>query len=205
MGFWGTLGKIGLGAAGIAAAPFTGGSSLLPTILGAAGAGLGAAAQGSAQNRGAKLGAQMDLESLLMAREANTQNMQVAREQEGRASGNDAWKRLLLAQRTSNPGPRPQLSPYSVKPRQASAQELEGADAMTREVMARLTGGNPIPQVTERPLEVDRGLMDAGTWERIAGIASPILGVASQFGGGLQSRPAVDPRIAMNPFPRGRA
>lgn len=173
MGFWGSLGKAALGIGGVAGAPFTGGLSL---ALGAAGSGLGAAAQGRASNRGEKFGGQMDLERLLLQRELANQQMRIGREAEGRAGASDAWRKLLAAQYTANPGARPQLAgKYSVAPRQATGLELEGADALTQEVMARLRGGNPIPQVQERPLEVDRRLLDAGKFEKFAGIASPLL------------------------------
>jgi hypothetical protein len=180
----------GLGvASGVGSAAAAGGggwlSSLLggrvPDLIGAAGAGLDAISQGQGKARGDKFGAQMDLERLLMDRERNDQNMRISREQEGRASGTDAWRRLLAAQRTLTPGPRPQLSPYSVASRQATGAEREGADAMTREVMARMTGGNPIPQVTERPMDVDRGLMDAGWLERLTGITGAGLGAYSRL------------------------
>jgi hypothetical protein len=164
MGFWGALGK-GLGIAGGAlAAPFTGGASLIPTIMGAAGAGLGAISEGKAKNRGEKFGGQLDLERALLEREMG--NMR---------SGGDAWRRLQAAQRTKSPGARPQLSPYSVAPRQATGAELSGADAMTREVMARLQRG---------PMEaqVDPDLLDSGWFERIAGYASPVLGPYSRLG-----------------------
>lgn len=160
MGFWSTLGKIGSIAAPIIAAPFTGGASLtsLPSILGAAGAGLGAISQGQASNRGEKFGGQMDLERLLMQREL-TNN----------ASRKDAYRGLLSAQRTINPAARPQLAgKYSIAPRQATGAELEGADALTREVMARLQGGPT--QST-----VDPKLLDPGLIERILGYASPVL------------------------------
>lgn len=144
------------------------------------GAGLRAISEGQAKNRGTKLGAQMDLESLLMGRENNYQDMRIAREAEGRTSGKDAWRRLLSAQHVLSPGARPQVSPYQVAPRQATDAERTGADAMTREVMARLMGGNPIPGVTERPLEVDRGLMDPSKTESITGWLGALLSGGSK-------------------------
>lgn len=169
MGWLSALGKIGGIAGGIVGAPFTGGASLLPSILGAAGAGLGAISQGQAQNRGEQFGGQMDLEKLLLEREQQLQQQQIAREQEGRTSGNDAWKRLLMAQHTIDPGARPQLSPYSVAPRQSTGAELQGADAMTQEVMKRLQGGNPIPAVTQHQSVVDPSLLKSGWLEKLTG------------------------------------
>jgi hypothetical protein len=171
MGFWGTLGKIGGAIGGIAAAPFTGGGSLaaLPAILGAGGAALGAISQGKAQNRGAEFGGQLDLERLLMERDAQFFNQNIAREQEGRAGASDAWRKLLSAQHTISPTPRPNVSPYSAAPRQATGAEMQGADALTQEVLARLTGGNPIAAPTQRPLSVDPKLLKSGWLEKLAG------------------------------------
>lgn len=172
MGFWGTLGKIGAGIA----APFTGGASLaaIPAID-AIGAGLGAFSQGQAQNRGAKFQGQMDLEQLLMARDQQGFNNAIAREQEGRAGSSDALRKLFATGHLLNPGARPQLSPYSVAPRQASDAERTGASALQAEVLARLQGGNPIAQFQQRPLSVDPKLLNAGVLERIFGAAAPVL------------------------------
>lgn len=185
---WGKLGSI-LGSIGsVAAAPFTGGTSLawLPAALGAGGAALGAIGQSKTQNRDAQLGAQFDLQGLLLGREGletardrDYVDQSLAREQEGRTSGTDAWKKLIAAQRTINPGPRPQLSPYSVAPRQTTDVERAGADAMTQEVMARLQGGNSMAMPTRRealPMPaMDPKLMQPGGMESAAGWLAPIL------------------------------
>ena len=175
----------GAGAAGAGAAGSGGlagllgglykGSGGLSGILGAAGAGLGAASQAQAQNRGSQFAGQLDLEALLMARDAQDFNQRVAREQEGRTGQSDAWRKLLASQHLLSPGARPQLSPYSVAPRQATGDERAGADAMTREVLARLQGGNPIAPVQQRPLSVDPRLLKAGRFESASGWLSPIL------------------------------
>jgi hypothetical protein len=171
VGFWSGLGKIGGAIGSVAAIPFTGGLSAaaLPGIIGAAGAGLGAISQGQAQNRGQEFEGQLDLERLLMDRDSQFFNQNMARQQEGRESGQDAWRRLLSAQRTISPGPRPQLSKYSIAPRQSTGAELQGADAMTQEVMARLQGGNPIAAPTQRPMSVDPKLLKSGWLEKLLG------------------------------------
>lgn len=183
MSFWGGLGKV-LGTVGsVAAAPFTGGTSLawLPAALGAGGAALGAIGQSKAQNRDAQYSGQLDLERLLMARDQQQFNNTLAREQDGRESGSDAWRKLLAAQRTISPGPRPQLSPYSVAPRQATGAEMDGANAMTAEVMARVQGGNPLPMPAQRPMSVDPRLLKPGGMEQAAGWLSPILSFMGQM------------------------
>ena len=193
------LGKIGMAAAPIIAAPFTGGLSLsaLPAILGAGGAALGALSQGGAQNRDAQFSGQMDLAQLLMQRDTALQNLraqadndytanQIAREQSGMATRGDAWHKLLAAQHTLSPGAQPQLAgPYNIAPRQATDVERQGADALSAEVMQRLQGGNPIAAVTKRdprfdydPLStIDPRLLKAGKLEKLGGILSPILGI----------------------------
>jgi hypothetical protein len=50
-----------------------------------------------------------------------------------------------------------------------SDTEKAGAQAMLSEVMKRLEGGNPIPEVTERPMSVDPRLLDPSKGESILG------------------------------------
>ncbi len=168
MGFWSTLGKIGLGVGGAVAAPFTGGASLIPTLIGAGGAAAGAISQGQANNRGEKFGGQLDMERALIERELMSNQ-----------SRQGAWRGLQSAQHVINPGPRPQLSKYSVAPRQAGPAELSGADALTREVSARLQRG-------PSQAAIDPKLLDPGIMERILGYGS--LG-ASAYGAYKQSQP----------------
>lgn len=188
MGFWSTLGKIGGGIAAGVAAPFTAGASLtaLPTILGGAAGALGAISQGQASNRGEKLSGQMDLERLLMERELTNDRTQ-----------QNAWQRLLSSQHVASPGARPQLSPYSIAPRQATDLEMQGANALSQNALARLQAPNP-------QLNVDRGLLDPGILERITGYASPVLGALSRLPQNVDnSRGNALARIlAMNQAPR---
>jgi hypothetical protein len=173
MGFWSTLAGIG----GAIAAPFTGGASLIPTIAGAAGAGLGALSQGMAQNRGQQYGGQLDLERLLMDRDQSYFNQRIQREQEGRAGQSDAFRKLLATSHLLSPGPRPQLSPYSVASRMPTGAEQTGGNALLQQVLARLQGGNPIAPVTERPMSVDPKLLKAGGLEKLFGYGSAGLGI----------------------------
>ena len=151
---------------------------LNPDTLRMAGQGLGAIAQGKATNRGEEFAGQTDLARLLLERDAQFQNQSIAREQEGSRSGMDAWRRLLMAQRTLSPGPRPQLSPYSIAPRQATAAERQGATAMSSEVLQRLLGGNPIPVPQRTDLGVNPSLLRPGRMERILGYAAPAATIA---------------------------
>lgn len=166
------LGGLGIGGA-------TGGA--LASGLGAASAGLGALSGAQANNRGEKFGGQLDLERLLMERDQQFQNQQIARQQEGRAGASDAWRKLLSASHALSPGSRPHLSPYSVTPRAITNEEARGGGSLIEEVLKRLEGGNPLPQVTQRPMNVDPKLLDAGMLEKLSGIASPALGIWSQL------------------------
>ena len=151
-------------------------------MIGAAGAGINGASQQSATNRGAQFYGQRDLEQLLLDREKQTFDQGIAREVEGRASGTDAWRKLMAAERVSNPGPRPNVSPYSVGPRVAGESELAGADAMRTEVMARLTGGNPIQMPAQRPMNVDPRLLQSGGMERAGNWLGPIMSAYGRGG-----------------------
>lgn len=191
MGLWSTIGKIGA----IGAAPFTGGASLaaLPAI-GAAGEMLGGFAQGQASNRGNEYSGQLDLARLIMERERmrgeaenDYFNQSLSRAQDNRAGRSSAFRSLLAAARLKSPGPRPQLSPYSIAPRTPTGDEVAGADALSAEVLARLQNGSPLPEVTRReiadPLEgVDAGLLRPGRMERILGVASPVLTAIGSLG-----------------------
>ena len=180
MGLGSILGKIGKAALNIG----TGG--IAGTIMDIAGSGLGAISQAKAQNRGEKFGGQLDLERLLMDRESQGAGLQ-----------SDAWRKLLAAQRVMNPGQRPQLSPYSIKPRVATPAELTGADALTRDVLARLSQ-------PARPLAVDPGLLNAGVMEQIAGYSSPLLkGLSRLPKGKIPTKPGLGSQVYLPPYDIG--
>lgn len=174
---WGWLKGLGAIGAGVAA-PFTGGASLSalgPLLAGGAGAAMSGGSQQAASNRGAKFDGQLDLQQLLMARDGQAFDQNLRREQEGRASGTDAWRKLMAAERVGNPGARPQLSPYSVAPRQAAESELYGADALRAEALKRLTGGNQLPMPQQSPMQVDPSLLNAGGLETAGNWLGPLL------------------------------
>jgi hypothetical protein len=167
--------------------------------LSAGGAALGSAANASANNRGEKLSAQQDIANLLLQRDRQYQDMQIAREQEGRAGASDAYKKLLSTSHLLNPGPQSQLAgKYSIAPRQAGPEEMQGAEALRAEVMKRLTGGNQMPQVQPTDLGIDRNLMNPGVMEKIGGYAAPALDVLSRLNFG-KKQAASAPPPAMNP------
>lgn len=183
MAFLSGLGKVlGIAGAGVAA-PFTGGGSLaaLGPILGAGGAALGAISQSKAQNRGAEFTGQMDLEKLLLDRERQAQAFAIAREQEGRAAQRDAYRNLRAAEHLGSPGALPAISPYAVARRAPTEAELTGAEALKREALARLAGGNPIAAQTPRDLAVNPDLLKAGGVEKFAGYLFPALSLLGRL------------------------
>ncbi len=166
------------------------------------GAGLGGASQASANNRGQKFGGQMDLATLLQQRDIENARLlaqadndftanQISREQEGRAGQQDAWRKLLSAQRVTNPGQMPNVSPYAAPQRQATHAELTGATALSEEVRNRLINGNPIAAIERRGsgmtfdprTVVDPRLLDAGKGEKITGWLSAFLNGMGVTGG----------------------
>lgn len=207
------IGKVGLNV-GAGMVP---GGSLATSALkagmggasGALGAGVGAMSQSAANNRGEKFSGQLDLERLLMERDQQIQNQLLLREQDGRASGADAWKKLLSAQHTLNPSAMPSVSPYAVARPGPTDATKQGAEALTAEVMTRLQGGNALPMPTQRPVtsndeafRVDPKLLDAGKGEKAGGWLSLLLGglgAAAQARTPTSAKPTgpgmVDPRV----------
>ena len=181
----------------------------IPGALGAGGAAIGAASKSAAENRDAKLSGQLDLAKLLMENEQakagigrdqaqlnlgadnNYVANQIARQQSGDASAQNAWKRLLSAQHTLSPNLAPNVSKYDAPARMPTDAEKQGANALTAEVMGRLQGGNPIAPVTRTDVtlppwtydpskSVDPSLLNPGTGEKVGGWLSPILGYLGQ-------------------------
>lgn len=170
------LGGIGLGGAtGTAVAA---GASTLGKVLGA---GTGAISQAKASNRGATFEGQSELARLLMERDNSYYNNVLAREQDNRASGTDAFRKLLAAQRVTSPAQAPNVSPYSMPARMPTDAERTGADALTREVMARLEGGPSMPMPEKTPINVDPSLLKAGTGETTLGYLSALLPLLDQL------------------------
>lgn len=153
----------------------------LPFVLGAAGKAIGAAAERKAKNRAAKFEGQTELERLLLERDREYFNQTLAREQEGRLSGSDAWRKLIASQRLLEPGPRPQISPYAAAPRTLTPADYQGLTSMTNEALVRTQGGNPIAPITPRPSVVDPRLLDPGKFERVAAWLAPILGYSGSM------------------------
>lgn len=151
MGWGSILGKIGAGVA----APFTGGASLMAIpAIDAIGSAAGAGSQASAQNRGSKLQALMD---------QDTMRMRLAGEQ--RMSESDALKKLAQAKYLSDGGAHfKSTTPYnySFAPEAPGVKQHEAATLMEDEMMKRLS----------HPMQLsDYGKqMNPSAMERILGI-----------------------------------
>jgi hypothetical protein len=196
MGFLGTLGKIAGIAAPLIAAPFTGGGSLaalgkFAPVLAAAGAGAGAASNAMAGNRGAQIEAQLAQEDMRLRQSRDFYDQMLAREDEGRRSGADAWKRLMQVEYMSGAKgyePPAGLKSFGFGPKAPTETELAGAHQVRDEVQKRLYGGNPVPAPTKpTPFTIDPKLLKSGIWEKILGIAGPAAQALGSFGEGSES------------------
>lgn len=182
MSLWKTLGKIG----SFAAAPFTGGASLsaIP-VIDAIGGGASSAADSMASNRGTQIDIEFEKLREKRQQEQDFFDAILRREQERRAAGNDAWKKLQQASYISNwaPRPGPNVSPYT-KPLVAPANDIV-AMARTPEMWAELSKraayqdpyGGEMPTRAPDFTGVDKR-RDPGFWEKlvgVAGAAAPII------------------------------
>ena len=173
--------------------------ALIPGVSGV-GKALQAKSQAAASNRGTKFEGQLDFARLMAERDAENARLKaqadndfvtntIAREKEGRDGRSSAWKGLLSAQALLNPAAMPNVSPYAAPQRQVTAAERQGGDALTAEVMARLTGGNPMEAIRRR----DPGLEYDPTQQVDLGLLNPSKGetrsgwLGALFGGGADA------------------
>ncbi len=176
-----------------------------------ASAAMGAASDAMAANRSVGLQAEVDQQRLRQDQdnsynaavidrgrlvESGKQRLfdaMIAREQEGRASGHDAFLNLQRAEYVANKQgyqPKAGLPSFGFGPRAASEAEKQGANAFKAEMMKRLSEGNPIdlpmgPEdiaaIERRPeFRIDPALLRAGGVEQALGIGSGAAGVAGQ-------------------------
>lgn len=226
MSFLSMLGKIGKAAVGFipGVGPAIsgvlnniGGQSQSPwgQIAGMAGAGLGAAAQSNAANRGTNIDVGFGEEQMNQGRERlrldasrlsqdqlnDYYDNSIARETEGRTGRNDAMRGVQQAEYLKNRSGYAAPSGTSAigfGPKASTDAEKQAAELMRMEVMKRLEGGNPLEAPTmPTPVQpgmpgqyqVDPKLRKPGMFEKIAGVAAPVLAAGSAW-----RRPAVDGR-----------
>ena len=157
---------------------------------------LGAKSQASAANRGTKFEGQLDFAKLMADRDAKNADLKasadndfvtntIKRETEGRTGREDAWRKLLSAQRMMSPSQMPNVAgPYAAPQRQATGMERQGGEALSAEVLARLQGGNPMEAILRRDpgleydptAQVDLNLLNASKGETRAGWLGALLG-----------------------------
>jgi hypothetical protein len=197
MGFWSTLGKIALPAAGIAAAPFTGGSSLLATlggiaskaapIAGAIGSVASGAAKGSSDQR--LLEGQLALQRGQLeqgaARDqfsAGMQGANFAREGQDRERKQQILSSLLGGMSDLS------LTPGNPKIAAAMGQRSGGArpSALTgnKEALMALLGQPQVEAPQFNPAALPE-MSESGALEKIlggVGLGGSILGALGKFG-----------------------
>lgn len=200
MSFFGKLGKILLGGAGIAAAPFTGGASLAGTIgsiAGAAGSALGSAAQASASSRGAGLEAELVAEQLNQQRQRDYNDAALRYDQQDRESAADAYKRERISQYLDSPqaraGYKPadiniagtKMSSFGFGPQATTQSEVDAARQYAQQNAQGSFGQRVARPTTPERYEFDPNLLKPGTFEKFANIAAPI---ATGVGGVMGAR-----------------
>jgi hypothetical protein len=151
---------------------------------------LASGAETMANNRSASLDAATNQERLRQNQfglDTQRQNSMfdelVARSQEGRASGTDAWKKMQYGDYVANGGseykPANGLPSYGFGPHASTDVEKQGAEALRAEAMQRLQGGNPIDipaYPTTTPFTYDPKLTKGSTAEKLMGYGSAALG-----------------------------
>jgi hypothetical protein len=192
MGFWSTLGKIALPAAGIAAAPFTGGGSLL-TMLGmgaktagliGAGAGMaGALAGGASRQRSEDRGAQADYD-LYRSQLENRNALEAARER--RSAESDRLRQLgsvdMLSSMQAPTDPRAVVS-------QGGRMSPEHLQMVRQRALAALESGSDVPAMTSLPDKPGGGPTGMDSLLNALSMGSTAVG-AMRESGVLGGRPA---------------
>jgi len=180
MSFWGKLAKIALGAGGVVAAPFTGGTSLIPTIAGAAGSALGAIGDAKTANRNAGIDLAAQTELINEARQRDYRNAAAQREQDRRDSGREAFREMQHAQYMASGGAgdyKPRFgSGFGFGPKASTPAEIEAANQYLAEQQRRLAAGDSLLPAVNDPgrFQFDKKLTTPGKLETIAGVGSAI-------------------------------
>lgn len=204
MGFWSTLGKIALPAVGIAAAPFTGGSSLLTTLgLGSKaatliGAGAGIAGQlagGAAKQRAADRGAQAEYDAARIPI-SNAQAMQHANLK--RDAETARMRQLFGADMLSNS--KPPTDPRT-KLSGAGYANPETVALMRSRAMQALQSGSDVPTLQTMPEKPGGGATGMDSFLNALNIGSTALGGLQQAGLLGGSTPQIERVGSINELP----
>ena len=184
----GTLGNTGLPSVGaqsaeeILGARPGGGSSIWDRVadyaqdhtddlIGAGGSMLSGGAEQSANNRQSQLDASVFQNDINRRADDDFRNALVQREQEGRASGTDAWKKLQQTEyvagggREYTPGAAVGGHSYGFGPKATIDAEKTGAGQLRGEAQTRLQNGNPLPMPEKSKFMLDQNLLRPGAGE----------------------------------------
>lgn len=211
MGFWSTLGKIGLGVAGAVAAPFTGGASLaatIPGIIGGVGSALSAGAGAAAANRGEEADRRLVQDQLRVAQardaagnEIDLSRLQLDQQAADRTSQNNAYANALRSALALNTpdvnvdrskflGNVPTITFNGPRPSNLGTEGKDAAQIMNNLALRKLlsgeerrdTAGYQTPEMSDTP--------KASIWEKLAGVG----GLAGTIVGDvLRRKPAGSP------------
>lgn len=189
MSIWSKI--LGLGA--VAATPFTGGTSLaaLPAILGGAGAMIGAAGQGAAQNRGATTAAGIDRDRNVVDANrdyetalANRAKLDLDQRATADKLQSEAWKKSLQSALALNwsPAARPKgVANISFVGKGIGEQGRMSAETINRAAQLKLLNGEKFDDLPGLERFTPSELPKQSMWEKIANILGPSLSVAGKF------------------------
>ena len=182
MSLWSKLGNILKVGGGVAAAPFTGGASLIPTIASMGGSVLGGLAEGKAAGRSNQVQAGLTEEEINQGRQQQFFNNSLAREADKRASGANAMRAIQQSEYLANAegyAPKAGLGSFGFGPKGATAAEKAAAAKYLAENQQRInTGDSLLPQVKDPgTYRIDPKLLKAGKLENVMGA----------LGGGLEA------------------
>jgi len=184
MGFLDVLKKVGGFATKLLPIP---GAGLIGDAIGAAGDMAAGGAQTAAHNRGTKLDAQLAEEQMNQSRQNSFLDQMMAREQDRRTSGNDAWKAAQQAQYVEgNKGytPRAGLKSYGFGPKASTEPEIKVAQDRFLEANRRLDNQDSLTPGVADPgkFTLDPKNLNAGMWEKLGGILGPGLSTLGALG-----------------------
>ena len=178
MGFWGTLGKIGMVAGAGALTGLTGGAAA-PLLMGAAGKVIGDMGAAATANRGAEANfaqqAMRDHENALV----NRGHLELNQNQDLRTAEQDNYKKALMSALAMNmqdakfdrSGFRSNVPNISfsggARPSALGEQGREAASLLNNQALQRLMAGPQQP--TELPALERAEIPKASIWERLAG------------------------------------
>lgn len=202
MGFWSNIGKVLSVGGGLAAAPFTGGASLLPTILEGAGAVVGGMGNAATANRGEQdrtnltrdqigLSAANSFENALQ----NRARLEIDQRQEGRDAEKAAYLNALKSALAMNmqdahfdrSGFKTNVPNISfsggARPSAIGAQGREAAALLNNSSLQKLMAPQPTTELPAAERYQMHEPSKASFWEKLAGPLGMGLTIAGKVAG----------------------